>query len=322
MKMNQISILDGGLFQSQIWIDFQAVSNKKTVVFEWGDSSVYGVEEKAIHIGKYLYVPRGPLSVPEAPDTKNKEKLLSLAKEKGYTFLRVEPQQIIQKDQLHKIFGARFCKAPYDVQPREILMMDIQEEESVLLAKMKSKTRYNIRLAAKHGIEVKETRDRIDQEAFFELLTKTAERKDIRFHPRGYYEKFLTHFDREACELLVAKKDDVVLAGVLIFYYRDTAYYLHGGSNDTGRKYMAPHFLQWEAIKRAQTKGMKQYDFGGVSVKEAAPKGKDWTGITRFKQGFSPTTDTLLFPGSYDIVIDVWHYRAYRFLRTIKSLLS
>jgi lipid II:glycine glycyltransferase (peptidoglycan interpeptide bridge formation enzyme) len=250
------------------------------------------------------------------------QELVDFATNGKYIFLRVEPQSELLRVQLEKVFGKDFRKASQDVQPREILMLDITKDEEALLAAMKPKTRYNIRLAEKHGIESIETRDERDCQDFFGLLAKTAARKDIHFHPQEYYQKFLEHFDRATCELLVAKKGSEVLAGILILYFQNTAYYLHGGSSDGGRKYMAPHLLQWEAIRRAKARSMKQYDLGGVAVQVPAPLGKDWEGITRFKQGFAPTTNTLLFPGAYDIVIDRMRYTLYRFLRTLKALVS
>ncbi len=317
MEVSKNAIPDGGLFQSKEWTDFQLAAGKRVASFHLGSASVFGIEYQLPRIGRYLYVPRGPI-VEEV----HQQELLAFAKEKEYIFLRVEPQSELLKEQLGKIFGKYFCKASHDIQPREILMLDVTKNEDILLAEMKSKTRYNIRLAEKHGIFVEETQTDSDKTAFFELLTKTAARKDIHFHPQAYYQKFLEHFDRETCELLVAKKDGEVLAGILVLYYADTAYYLHGGSNDHGRKYMAPHLLQWEAMKRARARGMKQYDLGGVAVKEASPQGKDWSGITRFKQGFAPHTETLLFPGAYDIVIDSKRYVLYQFLRTLKTFLA
>ncbi len=322
MSVSQNISPDGGLFQSKEWAAFQVAAGKQTVEWSWGTSPVFGVELPLPYIGKYLYVPRGPLIPQELFGQINQKELLDLARTKKYIFLRVEPQSELLQEQLAKVFGRRFHKASHDIQPRETLMLNITRNEETLLAEMKSKTRYNIRLAEKHGIRIEETRDQQDREAFFDLLTKTAARKDIHFHPRAYYEKFLEYFDHETCELLVAKKEEEVLAGILILYYRDTAYYLHGGSNDHGRKYMAPHLLQWEAIKRARARGITQYDFGGVAIREASPQGKDWAGITRFKQGFAPTTETLLFPGAYDIVIDSKRYKLYQVLRTLKTLFA
>ncbi len=321
MIVSQKTVPDGGLFQSEEWAGFQEAAGKRVESFVWGGTFVRGVELRIPHFGKYLYIPRGPI-ISEDLTKLNHQELIQFARNKGYVFLRVEPQSETLREHLAQLFGRHLRKSITDIQPREILMLDITKDKEVLLAHMKSKTRYNIRLAEKHAIQVEETRDPKDAQAFFELLTKTAARKDIHFHPQTYYQKFLEHFDRVTCELLVAKKEDEVLAGILVLYYQDTAYYLHGGSNDSGRKYMAPHLLQWKAVQRAQARGMKQYDFGGVAIQGPSPRGKDWTGITRFKQGFAPETKSLLFPGAYDIVIDSKRYTLYRLLRKTKTFFA
>lgn len=307
---------DGGLFQSQGWRNFQAACDKKVWLVEKSSGTELAIP---FRLGRYGYAPRFPESFVEEALLK---KLFAFGQASGWAFVRIEPQTKELLRICQTVFGSRLQKSPNDVQPREILMLDITRDEATLLSEMKQKTRYNIRVAEKHGVIVEATKTTEDREAFLDLLTKTAERKDIQFHPREYYQKFLEYFGEEECELLVARKDGVVLAGLLLVYYQGTAYYLHGGSGDRGRRYMAPHLLQWEAIKRARLRGCRQYDFGGVAVESLAPKGKDWSGITRFKQGFAPKVSTTLFPGAYDIIIDTKTYFLYRMLRNIKNIFS
>lgn len=307
---------DGGLFQSQEWRDFQAACGKKV----WSLAEMSGTQQVlSFGLGSYGYAPRFP---GVNADTATLENLRTFGQSAGWVFVRIEPQTDALLESCRQDLGTRLQKSPSDVQPREILMVNVAKEEEVLLAEMKQKTRYNIRVAQKHGVVVEATVTDSDRETFLDLLTQTAERKEIQFHPREYYQKFLEYFDERQCELLVAKKDTVILAGLLLVYYQGTAYYLHGGSGDAGRKYMAPHLLQWEAMKRARARGCQQYDFGGVAIESLAPTGKDWSGITRFKQGFAPHTKTTLFPGAYDIIIDSRRYFLYRTLRRIKNIFS
>ncbi|MCW1888073.1 MAG: aminoacyltransferase [Candidatus Moranbacteria bacterium] len=317
--MNQVSVQtipDGGLFQSQEWTAFQQACGKNTWSLEEG---IYGTENTLpLGMGKYGYAPRFPGS---KFTEREYQALKKYAHKRNWMFLRVEPQSREIQEHLFHGMSLKAVEALHDVQPREVLMLDITLDEETLLKEMKSKSRYNIRLAEKQGVTVEMTRNEEDVQAFLDIMESTAKRKSIHFHSRSYYQFFLVHLKREACELFVAKKDDVVLAGSIVYFYQGTAYYLHGGSGDTGRNLMAPHLLQWRQIQVAKQRGCKRYDFGGVAIKTPAAKGKDWSGITRFKQGFGPKTESLLFSGTHDLILQPVRYTLYRALYTLKKFL-
>jgi lipid II:glycine glycyltransferase (peptidoglycan interpeptide bridge formation enzyme) len=115
-----------------------------------------------------------------------------VAQKEGLSALRVEPQTNEVLEELRKTYTV--VKAPFDVQPREFLLMNIEPAEEELLRAMKSKWRYNIRLAEKKNVEVSATRDPQDIAAFLDLMQQTAARKSIHFHPKAYYAKFLEIF--------------------------------------------------------------------------------------------------------------------------------
>ncbi len=302
---------DGGLFQSPLWKEFQAFQKK--TLFE--GENFFGVQETISGIGVSGYIPRGPVSISE--DTL--KSLSVIGREKKFIFLRVEPESEESVNLLKR--QCTVVKAPFDVQPKEFLLVPINQTEEVLLANMKSKWRYNIRLAQKNKITVS-VANSSEEETFFALMKATASRKKISFHKENYYRDFVTFFSQRGGELLIAKKDDVVLAGAMIVYWQDTAYYVHGGSSDDGKNFMAPHLLQWEAIRRAKAKGSTQYDFGGVAIQGPAPEGKDWQGITRFKQGFAPFVESTILPGTYDIIFSPTRYTFYKTLLVIRKMIK
>ena len=226
---------------------------------------------------------------------------------------------------------------------------------------MKSKARYNIRLAEKKGISLRITNkyeytngNRKDFNEFLRLTKIMAKRQGITPHPDEYYTKMLEIIPAEMLKLYVAEYEGRVIAANLMVFYPvkysqsesgkagfngvngDTATYLHGASDDDYRNVMAPYLLQWRAIQEAKQKGCTKYDFGGVkttlssSTSPTSPsipllrKEREvgsWSGITRFKIGFAPDTKPIEFPGSYDIVISPMKYWLYRFIQKIKSIL-
>lgn len=298
--------------QSELWLRFQEATGKETVPFSGDGFSANGIVHTLPFVGRYLYIPRGPL----AEESAFLASLLALAQEKKAKWLRIEPPTAKLLDELTANTSFRVVKAPHDMQPREIFKMDITPQEEQLLSDMKPKTRYNIRLAEKRSVRVFETREERYIQAFLDLITATSGRKGITPHARTYYEKFFTTLPQDVCRLFVAEYQGMVLAANMVIFYGDTVTYLHGGSSDLHREVMAPHLLQWEQIKVARSLGFAYYDFGGVKT---ATKNSSWTGITNFKRGFSPQTEPLLYPGTYDIVLAPFSYTLYRMLQKLKS---
>jgi lipid II:glycine glycyltransferase (peptidoglycan interpeptide bridge formation enzyme) len=183
--------------------------------------------------------------------------LLTSANKTGSGWVRIEPeteevlriwkQSVFDRE---KNTGICLVKAPHDMQPREVLVVDISKAEKDLLSEMKAKTRYNIRLAEKKGVRIFSTREKKYQEAFFELIEATAKRQNILPHPKSYYEKMLSVFSEEDLSLFVAEFEGYVLAANLILFSGDTATYLHGGTSDVHREMMAPVLLQWEQMRK------------------------------------------------------------------------
>lgn len=313
--------------QSKNWMRFQEASGRDTVPI--GDNANGFIYTLPV-VGRYLYTPRFPDSgiVDLMIDD-----LLTSANKTGSGWVRIEPeteevlriwkQSVFDRE---KNTGIRLVKAPHDMQPREVLVVDILKDEKDLLSEMKAKTRYNIRLAEKKGVRIFSTRKKKYQEALFELIEATAKRQNILPHPKSYYEKMLSVFSEEDLSLFVAEFEGYVLAANLILFSGDTAIYLHGGTSDVHREMMAPILLQWEQMREAKQRGCRWYDFGGVRTLSS---GEDqlsginaWEGITRFKLGFSPDTPTKIFPGCYDVVIDRKRYGLYLHLRFLQRNLS
>jgi len=156
-------------------------------------------------------------------------------------------------------------------------------------------------------------------EKFIKLVSLTAKRKGINFHEENYYRKMIEAIHSDIISLYCAEYDGRIIAANLAVFYGETATYLHGATEDEYRNVMAPYLLQWQAILDAKKKGCKFYDFGGVSVNG---NNLNWSGITKFKLGFSQNTKPLEFPGSYDIVINPVKYNLYRTIQKIKSLVK
>lgn len=306
--------------QSNEWRKFQEAVGRKTFSICDGDFSASLIEHNLPIVGKYLYIPHGPIiSEQELINKKHFEKLADLAKKEKAGWIRIEP---VNEDILAIIKNTiknKIIKAPHDMQPKETLIIDISKSEEEILAEMKSKTRYNIKLAEKKGIQVKIVENKNVSE-FIRLTEVMAKRQGIATHNKEYYEKMLEIIPENIIKIYVAEYDGKVIAANIVVFYGDTAYYLHGASDDKYKNLMAPHLMQWKQIQDARLASCVKYDFCGVKVNNK--KGRSWEGITRFKLGFSPNTKHVEFPGSYDIIINPAKYWLYRIIQKLKSLIK
>lgn len=312
---------DGGLFQSENWARLQEMSGHESVTFESEGFQGFAFCHKLPFLGNYLSIPRGPVMSKVEGNSEALQKTFEKLREKEkIAWIRVEPQTENVLHTLEKFFGENIVPAPRDIQPREILVLSLEGTEEEWLARMKSKTRYNVGLAQRHGLTVRFSREEKDLESFLLLIQSTAERKAIRPHPKEYYRNFFRVFSSEECKLALVEKEGEVLAASLLVFYAKYAYYLHGGSKSEKRDLMAPFLLHFASMKEAKRRECLFYDLGGVRLRSKKNEtDTGWDGITRFKLGFAPHQETLLFPGTFDIILNTKKYFLYRKLQELRN---
>jgi len=307
-KFIQENSPDGGFLQSDEWRKFQEATGKRTFNISGDGFWENIIEHELPVIGKYFYIPRGPLGEVKIDD------VINLAKKEKANWIRMDVDYKNSKYNIEK--------APHDMQPKELFIIDIMKSEEELLAEMKSKTRYNVKVAQKHDVKISVT-DKLQSdsqkylEKFLELVKITAKRDRITPHQESYYRKMFETIPAENLKLYIAEYEEKIIAANIVIYYGNIATYLHGASDNEYRNVMASYLLQWQAILNAKKAGLEKYDFGGVKT------GGDnsWAGITKFKTGFSPNTKPMKFSGSYDVVINSAKYNLYRVIQKIKSFI-
>jgi peptidoglycan pentaglycine glycine transferase (the first glycine) len=181
--------------------------------------------------------------------------------------------------------------SPHNIQPPRTIMIDIRGTEDEILARMKQKTRYNIRLAEKKGITVRAWND---IPAFHKMMLVTGGRDGFGVHSLEYYRRAYELFHPTGmAELLVAEFEGKPLAALMVFAHGQRAYYMYGASTDEERNRMPTYLLQWEAMKWARAKGAEEYDLWGVPDEDEATLEANFEtrhdglwGVYRFKRGF------------------------------------
>jgi lipid II:glycine glycyltransferase (peptidoglycan interpeptide bridge formation enzyme) len=199
-------------------------------------------------------------------------------------------------------------KKTRDLQPKKTLLLDLEASEEELLAAMRQKTRYNIRLAEKKGVEIIVGQAE-DFSEFWRLMKKTGVRDGFRLHQPEHYRNLLN--DTALVKLFLARYRGKNIAAGLFCFWGDKVTYLHGASDNEFREVMAPYFLQWSAIRIARQEAYLYYDFYGLDAEK-------WPGVTRFKLGFGGRTAE--YPGTFDLIYQPGWYRLYNCLRKLRRL--
>ena len=307
--------VNGAFLQSWEWGMVQEAGGK-TVVRYRGNEAVAQVIEMSLPMGlHYGYIPRGPIGISSTAEADAIKILCDQLR--GDLFLRVDLARAAVLSQIREYANTshtRIHPTP-DVQPSTTLVTHLMAPTDDLLAAMHQKTRYNIRLAEKKGVEV--TVDGADLNTFTRLTEATARRHKVAFHGRKHFEAILACMNGEGGAprvfLASAVHEGDVLAVALCIDWNGVRTYLHGASSDTKKELMAPHLLHWRLMEDARQQGLAAYDWWGI-----APPGHDHhhlAGVGRFKLGFGG--EVVSMPPTQDVVIRPLGYRMYSIAKRV-----
>jgi lipid II:glycine glycyltransferase (peptidoglycan interpeptide bridge formation enzyme) len=256
------------------------------------------IRSAALGLLKVAYIPHGPLV-----DWKNDDQVDVLfnqidhaAFEQGAGFLKIEPllwQGDMASSEWEGLCQRHDCIADTDtIQPPRTIMVDLKASEDEILARMKQKTRYNIRLSKKKGVIVRRG-VKEDVPVFNQLIQQTARRNEFGVHAPEYYRDAYDFFEPDNVALFIAEFEGDPLSAVMVFSHGRNAAYLYGASSNQDRQRMPNYAVQWKAMRWAKNQGYDAYDLWGVpdySEDELESEFKDrndglW-GVYRFKRGF------------------------------------
>ena len=277
----------GGCFmQSWAWADFKEREGYKT--FRYGlflnEKLVGGVifyfyphKSKA----NLLMAPGAPLLPPtllEEGMQLIREKAANLAKEIGAIALRIEP---LWTQKLPCLTG--FVRAPTDLLPSETLLIDLRPDEKEILAGMKHKGRYNLRLSCRHGVKPEFTTDSQAIPVFYDLFWETVQRQQFFGEPYSFFINLCqTLFAANMAEIGLARWEGKAIAAILVVYWGERATYLYGGRSFEHPELMASYGLHWAAMQRAKARGCTLYDFYGFTREP----NHGYTKFSQFKRQF------------------------------------
>lgn len=308
---------EGNLLQSWSWGELQSRFgwSVERLLVQDGRHGLCSLQHSATLVpgGAVYYVPRGP-AVVESARMQMLDALEGRARVGGGVVLRVEPNARVG-DEWPAFFEGRGFRSAKPVQPEATQLLRIDVEPESLRAGFKPKTRYNLNLAERKGVTVSASPD---ARTFAGLAGETARRQHIHLPGIAYYQAALELFGRkDAVRLYLAQHEGDVLAGIMVFRFGKTAYYLFGGSTERKRELMPNYLLHYRAMLDFRALGCDTYDWWGVPEEPAADH--PWFGLYRFKTGFGG--ETVRYIGCYEHVLRPGALKLERRLQQLKGRL-
>lgn len=297
----------GTLFQSGFWHGVKKNWRWRAVIFRRDGEIAAGMSILLRQVPctpwKLAYAPRGPVCDPQDAEALAAltEGAKLLGKAENVCLLKLDPDAPLEDAGFQKSMAALGWQLlpeswNFDrIQPQHLARIDLRGKDAeTVLAGMKQKTRYNIRLAERKGVTVRVCGLEALPE-FYDLMRTTGIRDGFAVRPCSYFEGMLRSLGANA-RLYMACYDGIPLAGAITAQFGNKTWYLYGASANEGRDKMANYLLQWNMIQWAVESGCDWYDFRGVSGGQGENK---TMGLWRFKGGFGAELQTLV--GEYEL---------------------
>lgn len=325
------------LLQTPEWVDLKVSQG-------WKSHNIDGVFvlEKSLPLGlSFLYAPEVTFNLVKShPETvvegspanagsETNSEILRFAQNDNAIFLRLEILDRNNSEIVENLTKNGFIKAFEELQPEWRQIIDINKTEEEILAQMKQKGRYNIKVAQKHGVQVQvipyeKLNEGLDE--FYRLYTETGKHQKISFRGKKYFRGMLEKLYplREAV-IVTARYNSVANASLIITFFDGVATYLYGGTSRENRQVMAPYLAHYEAIREAKRRNCVKYDLLAVSPpyqgeEEPPPLTPPYKGgephkydnLTRFKEQFGGEKVNIV--GSYDLVFKPFWYKIFKII--------
>lgn len=297
----------GSLFQSACWADVKTAWDRRVITVRQDGVLTGGLSVLLRRVPgtpwKLLYAPRGPVC-----DVHDKETIKAITqgvrelarRERGY-LLKLDPDVPISDAAFQKTMaelGYRLLPETWAferIQPQHLARIDLRgKTEADVLAAMKQKTRYNIRLAERRGTQIRICGAEVLDD-FYALMRETGLRDGFAIRPKRYFAQMLSALGVNA-RLYMAYYENEPIAGAIAAQYGNQTWYLYGASSARHRRQMPNDLLQWHMIRWAIVSGCDVYDFRGVSGGQEQDK---TMGLWRFKSGFGAELQSLV--GEYEL---------------------
>lgn len=257
------------------------------------------------------YFPKG-----EMPDGDQLKTLEQLAKKYNALFIKMEPD-VAEKvgvpsahESIHQFLTEHNAEPGRPLFTKFTFQIDLKQSEEKLSANLKGKTRYNINVAIKKGVQIYENTSQEGMNQYIEILRETTKRQGFYAHTPEYFQKMWDAMGSSGImRIFNAVYDNTVLVSWIVFVFNGVLYYPYGASRSVHREVMASNLMMWEMIRFGQRQGCHTFDLWG-SLGPDPNSRHPWFGFHKFKEGYGG--DLMQFLGSYDVVYNFPIYKLFR----------
>lgn len=335
--------------QSYEWGEFRKKTGIKIIrrgIYDGGELvsafqlSIHSIPNTSLKIG---YLPKSVF-----PTKEILEELANIGKKENCIFIQLEPNEQMVSDsasptgenrQIDKLLNSSQYSLKQSAHPlftKYTFQLDLTKTEEELLKNLHPKTRYNIKVAERHGVLVSVDNTDAAFEKYWALTQETTKRQRFYAHTKHYHKsqwETLNHVysssktrishtsqtinpDQLTSHLFTATYQNKVLTTMLFFVFHDTLYYPYGASSNENRNVMHSTLTMWEAIKWGKKLGLKKFDMWGSLSSNPDPN-NPWYGFHLFKKRFNP--EHIEYVGSLDLVIKPFFYEIYKIADILRS---
>lgn len=329
-----LTIKDKDLYDSKIihpvqtweWGDFQISQGHKVYrigVFDDKDKIISAFSISFHKIPKTKFSIGTILRGPEITNEINQE-VTKITQKENAIFVKFEPNVIYQKFDKYNNRSHVFQKPIFpnlEKSPKVAFypftfLIDLTKTETELLENMHTKTRYNIKIANRFGVEIKEETNDKGFEIYLKLLMDTTKRQGFYLHTEKYHRDLWKQLkNTDMVHIMLASYENQVLSAFMIFKVKDQLFYPYGASLDINRQVQAPTLLMWEVIKLGKELKCKTFDMWGC-LGPHAKESETGFGFHRFKQGYGG--ELVEYVGTYDLIINKNLYKLYNTVDKIR----
>ncbi|MDQ7009509.1 MAG: peptidoglycan bridge formation glycyltransferase FemA/FemB family protein [Candidatus Gracilibacteria bacterium] len=313
---SETSTLRVYIWQTKKWGKMLSKSNQVEAIFNIDNIQI---EKRSLGMKQFGFFILG-ISLSEISDINTLNKIKILAEKEKVLFTQIETINYTGKEEnIYKELFKENIGYYKKFITRYTAVIDLEKTEEVILADMKPKGRYNIKLALKKEIEVKEVENNKENiKKYYDLMIETTSRDNFSGNSLDYYITFLKELENS--KLLLAYKDGKVISGGIFVFDKELSIYYYGASTSQKeyRNMMAPYLVQWEAIKIAKKMNSKIFDFLGVATPNSINDPLE--GVTSFKRKLTP--DIREVSEGYIFINRIFIYRIFKIIKKIKSIIK